>query len=150
MDAIEFRNKIIRKCIEILESKIESTRVLIKEIEQSAAEYGPPKDRYDSFRNQLSRRRELLAEQIMRAETEIDIIKRIDIKRQELIVSLGAIVITTKQKLFVSVGLGKFEFDLDIYYAVSPDAPLIQAMKGLKKGDTFEFRGEQIRIIEIF
>jgi hypothetical protein len=150
MNQVEFRAKIIGTCIELLNQHIQDTSEVIKDIEQSVQEYGPPKDRYDSFKTQLSRRRELLSEQIQKAWEEIEIIKRIDPAKVESQAGFGAMVITSRQQLFISVGMGKFEVDGKVWHAVSPSVPICQALTGLKKGDIFQFRDEKITILDVF
>jgi len=65
-------------------------------------------------------------------------------------VHFGSAVITDKQKLFISIGLGKFDYDGDTWYAISPRVPLYEAMKGKKAGDTFEFNGQKSTIKDVF
>jgi len=59
-------------------------------------------------------------------------------------------VVTDIQKVFISIGLGKIIVDNDTYYAISLKVPFYQAMDGKKVGDTFEFRGKTIKILDIF
>jgi hypothetical protein len=150
MNQAEFRAKIINTCTELLNQHIKDTTEVIKDIEQSVQEYGPPKDRYDSFKTQLSRRRELLSEQIQKAWEEIEIFKKIDPAKIETTAGFGAMVITNKQQLFISTGMGKFEFEGKTWHAVSPNVPICLAITGLKKGDSFQFRDENITIIDLF
>lgn len=150
MNQADFRAKIINFCIEQLNQHIKDTTEVIKDMEQSVREYGPPKDRYDSFKTQISRRRELLSVQIQKSWEEIEIFKRIDPDKIESKVGFGAMVITSKQQLFISVGMGKFEIDGKVWHAISPAVPICQAIAELKKGDSFQFRDEKISIIDVF
>jgi hypothetical protein len=150
MKRIGYKQAVINTCIELIETNIESTYSLIKEIEQSAAEYGPPKDRYDSFRTQLSRRREGLVQQILKGEEELKILRKIDQGRSFDHVEFGALVIIEKQKILIGAGIGKFDYLNETYMAVSFNVPIVQAMLGLKKGDYFEFRNEKTQILDIY
>jgi hypothetical protein len=64
-------------------------------------------------------------------------------------VEAGALVELHSQKLYILVGIGKVEVDNETYYVVSPVVPLVLAMKDMKKGDSFSFRGTAMQIIEI-
>lgn len=150
MNQADFRAKIINTCIDLLNQHIKDTTEVIKDIEQSVQDYGPPKDRYDSFKTQLSRRRELLSEQIQKAWEEIEVFKMIDPAKTETEAGFGAMVITSKQQLFISVGMGKFEIDGKVWHAVSPSVPICEALSGLKIGDSFQFRDEKITITDVF
>lgn len=150
MSKSEMRRSVIDKCIEILTHKIEIAKDAMNEQQQLANEYGPPKDRYDSFRSQLLRKRDLFGEQAQNGLDDLDILYRIEDERSNPLIGFGAIVVTSKQKLFISVGLGKFDMEGDTYFAVSMEVPIVQSMKGLKQGEEFEFRGEKIKVLDVF
>ena len=103
----------------------------INDAQHSANEYGQPKDRYDSFRMQLLRKKDMLGQQLQKINAEFIGLKKINTKTMMDKVSFGTIVITNDQKLFISIGLGKLEFGKDTYFAISPNVPLFEAMKGL-------------------
>ena len=65
-------------------------------------------------------------------------------------VGFGALVITEKQNLFISIGIGKVELEGNIYYAISPNVPIYKAMEGMKENESYEFRGEKIKITAIY
>ena len=92
----------------------------------------------------------MLSEQMQKNWEEIQILSRIDPEKVEKEVCFGALVITGKQKLFISTGVGKFEMDGETWFAISPSVPIYLAMAGLKKGDSFEFRNEKISILDVF
>jgi len=58
-------------------------------------------------------------------------------------------VITDKQKLFVSVSLGKIELGNELFYAISTHVPIYKELINRKKGDKFEFNGNKFEILEI-
>mgnify|MGYP007068345097 CR=1 FL=1 len=120
------------------------------EHQQMANDYGPPKDRYDAFRSQMLRRRDIFAEQLQKANQELITLNKIKPDELKSVVEFGAVVITDQQQLFVSVSLGKIVLDDVFYYAVSPNVPVYQALKGLKAGDTARFNNNNIRIIDVF
>lgn len=65
-------------------------------------------------------------------------------------VGLGAVVETNKGAFYISLAMGKILLEGKTYYAVSPTAPLVQAMLGLKVGDSFVFNGITQNIEKIF
>ncbi|MCD4682343.1 MAG: hypothetical protein K8R86_03585, partial [Bacteroidales bacterium] len=105
---------------------------------------------FDSHRMQLIGKRDMYAHQL---KTEMDLLEtlyKIDISVNYDNVAFGSVVITNLQKIFVSIGLGKITIENDTFFAISLQVPFFQAMKGLKKGDEFEFRGKKIKIMEVF
>lgn len=141
--------KLIDKCLIILSERAENAKKAMDELQQSANEYGLPKDRYDSFRAQVLRKRDLFAEQYQKTMDEIDLIKKIDPEKKSDKVEFGSIVITNKQKLFVSISLGKIMLENEEYYAISTQVPIYNAIKGRKAGEKFEFNGNRFEIIEL-
>ena len=141
--------KLIDKCLIILSERAENAKKAMDELQQSANEYGLPKDRYDSFRTQVLRKRDLFAEQYQKTMDEIDLIKKIDPEKKSEKVEFGSIVITNKQKLFVSISLGKIVLENEEYYAISTQVPIYNAIKSKKAGEKFEFNGNRFEIIEL-
>jgi hypothetical protein len=146
---ITIKEKLLARCIEIKEETQANTLAAMNDAQQSANEYGAPKDRYDSFRAQLMRRRDMLAQQLAVVEEEISYLRQIKPGNICTKVEPGALVVLDSQTLYILVGIGKIEIENKIYYAVSPVVPLVMAMKDLKQGDSFNFRGTTMKIIEI-
>lgn len=143
------KNKIVAHCIHLKEDSEASTLAAINDAQLSANEYGAPKDRYDSFRAQLMRKRDMLAQQLAVIEEELRFLRQFKTgisKKAEL----GAMVVLESQTLFILTGTGKIEIDGKIIYVVSPVVPLVTAMNGKKKGETFVFRGAEMKIIDLF
>ena len=124
-------------------------KLTMDEAQKSANEYGAPKDRYDAFRTQMMRKRDMLAQQLQKANEQFELLDRIDAEKEYDSVEFGALVNTDKQKLFVSVSLGKITIEGEDYYAISPAVPVYQAIEGKKAGEEFDFRGNKMKIVSI-
>ncbi|MET3732611.1 hypothetical protein [Moheibacter stercoris] len=66
------------------------------------------------------------------------------------IVKNGAIVQTKYAYFFVSVGFGEIILEGQKIFAVSPEAPLIQAIWGFSSGSQFVFNGVSQEILAIY
>jgi transcription elongation GreA/GreB family factor len=113
-------------------------------------EYGAPKDRYDPYRTKLMNQNNLFAQQLKQANTLLVTLQKIPVDGEIKIVEFGAVVVTDKQKLFVSVGIGKVVLDEETFYAISPRVPIFEAMRGKKAGDSFTFNGQTFQIKDVF
>lgn len=142
--------KLIEKCLQILNERAENAKKAMEELQQSANEYGLPKDRYDSFRAQVLRKRDLFAEQYQKTIDELELIKKIDPEKISKKVEFGSIVITDKQKLFVSVSLGKIELEKDVFYAISAQVPIYKALQNKTAGEKFEFNENKFEIVKLY
>ena len=69
----------------------------------------------------------------------------------------GAIVVTNRQRFFLSIGAGKFlvphrsaeSVPQETYFAISAQTPIYMALKGKKAGDSITFNGTTQTITEI-
>jgi hypothetical protein len=150
MDNLTLKKKLIEACEKIQKERIEAIQSAMDEAQQSANEYGGPKDRYDSFRMQQLNKKDMFASQWQKANSEFIALEKINDLKGIKKVEFGAVVITAEQKLFISISLGKVEVEDESFFAISPNVPIFEAMKGLKKNDTFTFRDKKIKILDVF
>jgi hypothetical protein len=150
MDRLNLKQKILDACFEQQTKVRENLKVVMEEVADSAEEYGLPKDLYDSYRNQMMSKREMFAQQLLKINEQVDILRRIDMAKTYSQIRFGAVVITESQKLFVAAGIGKIMVEGDEYFVISAMVPFYNAIDGKKAGDTYEFRGKKERILEVF
>ncbi len=144
------KEKLLAKCIELKEESEARLLTDMNEAEKSANEYGPARDRYDSFRPQLMRKRNMLAKQLSAIDEELRFLRQMKFDTQYTTAESGAMVVLNKQIIFILLGIGKVEIENKPYYVISPVVPLATAMKDCKVGDSFTFRGKSMKILEIF
>jgi len=149
MELSRLKNKLREACFAEIDDRISSLKKVMEEAQQSANDYGQPKDRYDSYRTQLLRKRDMFGQQLSKIMEQRTLLERLNPDKSSSIVEFGALVITDKQKIFISVGIGRFEFEGEEYFVISPVVPFCKAMEGKNKGDAFEFRGQQYMIKDI-
>lgn len=145
----ELKERLLQKCIEQQQEVINQLQHEIKDAQQQANDYGQPKDRYDAYRTKLMRQIELFAKQLDKAKTVFDTLHKIPMEKDISSVEFGAIVITNKQNLFISAGLGKVTVDNHEFFAVSPQVPIFHALKEKQKGDHVIFNGNDFLIKDV-
>ena len=118
--------------------------------QQQANDYGPNKDRYDSFRTKILRSRDMFAKQYSNAVESIRHLQELEGSEPTDTVDYGSIVVTDKQRLFISVGMGKFVSGNETYFGISTNVPVFQVMKGKKKDESFVFNGVKQTIVDVF
>lgn len=146
MSDLELKTKLLAHLRTEHEKAVLKLKAVIDDAQKSANEYGIPRDRYDSYRMQLLRKKDMYSQQLAKLVEQTQVLEQISLDKSMTVVSFGSLVITRQQKIFVSIGIGKLEMDGEIYFAVSPNVPIYEAMRGLKLGQEFEFRGEMINI----
>lgn len=92
-----------------------------------------------------------LADQLNFALAELDRLERMQVgDRLNDHVSMGAVVKTDKMTFYPSVSLERFEVNGEELFGISDQAPLYQAMKGKKAGDTFGYGENSYKILDVF
>jgi len=150
MEKHDIKTKLVEDCFTQINNLVNDLKALMAETQESANEYGQPKDRYDSYRMQLLRKRDMYGQQLDKAMEEQAVLKRIEIDKLHDVVSFGSVVITDEQKLFISISSGKINIDDDVYYTISLKVPFYQVIKGLKAGDKFTFNNKEHFIKDVF
>ena len=150
MDHLELKRKLVEECRKQLEKVVNNLKTAMDEAQQSANEYGLPKDRYDSFRMQQLNKKDMFGQQMKKSLDELYALEKIDLKKEMTKAGFGAVVYTTEQKIFISIGLGKLLLDQETYFAVSVHVPLAIALNGKQKGDSFDINGKKIEILDLF
>lgn len=149
MDKKALKKELWEKCIRTEEENIARLKYEIDEAQRLSNEYGAPKDRYDPYRTKLMRQRDLYAQQQVKAEQLMEVLEKVPIEKDFDTVEFGALVITDKQKLFVSAAIGKVACRGEEFFAISTLVPVYKAMEGKKAGDTFTVNGNPFTIQEI-
>ena len=144
------KQKLLGLCKETQMKMVDSAKTAMNEAQHALNEYGPNKDRYDSFRDQLISRRDMFAGQYQKALSDLSVIEKINCQELKDKVEFGAIIISDISRFIVAISSGKIEVDGTTYYAISPAVPLYKAMEGMKAGDSFEFNGKCQTIKELF
>jgi 3-oxoacyl-ACP reductase-like protein len=149
-DKKAYKKRLIEACRESLTASAGNIKLAMDEAQNSANEYGVPKDRYDSYRTQILRKRDMFARQLQQAIDQIEILNKIDVKIVHEKVEFGSVVFTEKQKMFIATGIGKVEFEGEDVFVISPYVPVFEVMKGKKAGDEVDFRGMKNKILMVF
>jgi hypothetical protein len=146
---INIKEALLARCIALKEETEVNIMAAMEDAQQSANDYGAPRDRYDSFRAQMMRKRDMLAQQLAAIKEDIRNLRQLKPGLVATKVEHGALVKLNTQTLYIASGIGKIDLDGVAYYVVSPVVPLVTAMQNLKAGDTFSFRGTTMQILEI-
>jgi len=150
MEKKAVKKNIIKSCIELLEKNIKTSKDRIQEIIQTANDYEGDHDMFDPFKEDMMKKKDLQVKQMEKFLEDLKIVKMVDPERISDKVEFGAVIITDKQKMFVSAALGKITVDNESVYAISTQVPVYNAMKGLKIGDTFTINNNSFTIKDVF
>ena len=154
----EQRQRVIEACIQHQQHIAATAKQEMDSAQQQSNDYGQNVDRYDSFRTKIMRARDMYARQYSNAMTSVRYLQDLQKMVPLDVADYGAVVLTDKQKFFLSVGAGKFMVPFlqqpnapqEVFFAISAQVPVYQALKGKRKGEQFTVNGLTQTIIDIF
>ena len=154
MTRSERREHVICSCIKHQEQIAFVAKQEMDSAQQQSNDYGANVDRYDSYRTKMMRSRDMYAKQLSNANAGLRVLGELQKMPPLDTADHGAIVITDRQRFFMSMGLGKFQVESDgkkeDFYAISAQTPVYMALKGKKSGDSITINGLTHTIKEIF
>ena len=151
------RTQIIKACLEQQQELAATARQEMESAQQQSNDYGANVDRYDSYRTKMMRARDMYAKQLSNANAGIRVLQELITLAPFDHAEHGAIVVTNRQRFFLSIGAGKFlvphrsaeSVPQETYFAISAQTPIYMALKGKKAGDSITFNGTTQTITEI-
>ena len=150
----EKRQHVICSCIKHQEQIAFVAKQEMDSAQQQSNDYGANVDRYDSYRTKMMRSRDMYAKQLSNANAGLRVLGELQKMPPLDTADHGSIVITDRQRFFMSIGLGKFQVESDgkkeDFYAISAQTPVYMALKGKKSGDSITINGLTHTIKEIF
>lgn len=144
------RNEVIGACIEHQQKVLSVAKYEMDSVQSQCNDYGANVDRYDAYRTKLMRQRDMYARQLANAMSTIAVLEQIIANPKPSTITHGAIVITSKQRFLLSVGIGKFMVGEQVWYAISAQTPVFMALKGRCVGDVVTFNGISQEILAIY
>lgn len=156
-DRTQRRTQIIQACLQLQQEVAATAKQEMDSCQQQSNDYGANVDRYDAYRTKLMRTRDMYAKQLSNANASIRVLQELIRLSPMSCADHGAIVITNKQRFFLSAGIGKFMVPFhapeavpqEVFFAISAQTPIYMALKGKRVGDSLTFNGVTQLIEEI-
>ncbi len=149
----DFKVKVLEKARKRQEQIINDFKSRIEELKNSEIMINEDQYEYDqqSLDSSTNDMINYLADELNFALEELSLLQKMQVGEKPLdSVALGSIVKTNKQTFFPSVSLENFSVNGQELFGISSQAPLYQLMKGKKVGESFEYKGEKYKILEIY
>lgn len=150
MDKLILKQQILDKCRDAQIEKIKRLEEAISDAEISILQIGQISDMFDTQRMQMIQNRDMYVGQLKGELEQLETLHKIDLSVRPDRVGFGTVVITDKQKVFISIGLGKIKIENEEIYAISAQVPFYKAIHEKKIGDIVSFRDQQIKILDIY
>lgn len=143
-----------RKIKEVLQqtvaSKLKKLTQDVKLIEDSAANETKSSvgDKYETSRAMLQQEKDKKLGQLDLWNGYRAALNIIDVRPHDQI-QLGSVVVTDANVMFVSVPVGKFQYEAKQIFAISTEAPLYKIIEGKSKSDQVSLNGKVITIMDV-
>ncbi len=146
----EIKQGLAKQSLELIALEIKGLEVQLDALQEANhnATKSSAGDKYETERELLNQSRGVLENQLHRLIRLESQIRTLKIETNERVVP-GALVKLDMGMIWVSVAFGKVSYHGIDYQLVSADAPLVQAITGLGKGDSGHFNGNKVAIREI-
>lgn len=139
-------------CVQKLENQIQELKLLIAEVQASSNQEtkSTAGDKHDTARAQAQNEVERIGNQLLNLEKMLVELNRISTDQSEFI-KLGSFVSTSCGQFYLSVSLGKLNFESTDFFAISNQSPIGQILLTKKKNDSFQLpNGNSCSILEVW
>lgn len=151
MSSSEIKSQLLAKCKLSVEGRLEKIKKTIADIEESLLEESKNTsgDKHETGRAMLQIDRENAGKQLLEIEKLIQLLNRIDVDVSTDYVRLGSMVITDTFKYFISISIGAVNLENGNFLCVALNSPIGSKLSGKKVGETFDFNGQTICVMEV-
>ena len=140
----DFCQSFIEDRVARIQSNIRSVQeALLSETKSSAG------DKHETGRSMLQLEREKLGQQLAEAEKIVQILAKVPLKNSAATIGLGSLVKTTTGTYYMAISAGACKVLGDTVYCISPRTPMGQLLLTKSVGDTINFNGNEIAILEV-
>jgi transcription elongation GreA/GreB family factor len=143
--------QLLQLCHTQIQDRILLAKEAMRHAQESAnsEEKSSAGDKYETGRAMAQIERDQAAHQLEEGLKLKSVLDKINPSLPHNIVTLGSLVITDKSKFFISISLGKMEFDGKEYFVVSPQSPIGKLLLNRNKKDVISFNNQNHTIVEI-
>ncbi len=149
---IAFKMKIKDNCAFLIRERMNSLRTAMNTAqdvvnEQTKSSAG---DKYETSRAMGHLEKDMYARQLAETGKEMASLMSIDCSLVYHSISPGSFVRLDNTSYFILAGIGKIEFEGELMYVISPNAPVAHSLFGKKKDDIVSINNGMQLIKEVF
>lgn len=148
VDLIKLKEQLIDYCESEIQNKRKVLESLITDAQQSANSEtkSTAGDKHDTARAMAHLEQEKNSQQLKVLKDQERAVAELKKVIESSKASFGSLVKTNKGAYFIGLGLGKLEVNNQIVFSISPISPIALKINGLRKGEKFEFNGNEFII----
>ena len=138
-------------CLSFIENRISRIQNDIRNVHESliSETKSSAGDKHETGRAMLQLEREKLGYQLAEAESVFQVLLKVPLVVSSKTVRLGNKVKTTMGCYYLAISAGACNVEGETVYCISPKTPVGQLLISKSTGETFNFKGNEIRILEV-
>lgn len=151
LNSTSIKKELYQLCIIQIHERIEALESNLKSIQEARNNETKSSvgDKYETGRAMMQMEEDKMKMQLSQANLINNTLQRIEPDFKSNQVEQGSLIITNQGNYYISVALGKMELNGETYFCISTKAPIVQKMRGKKKGEFFTLNGKEIEIKEV-
>ena len=148
----EYKIRLHKFCIEIINKRISAARQFIENAQANAnsEEKSSAGDKYETSRAMSHLEKDMHSRQLLANQNELVQLLQVNILTMHTYIAIGSIVACGELVFFIAAGLGKISFEGKIIYLVSPNAPVAKLMMSKTAGSKILFNNKELVVDEVF
>lgn len=145
------KSELLEFCWNHLDGKTESIKKNLYVLRESlnSETKSSAGDKHETGRAMVQLEQEKLGKQLLELERTKVVLQKVDIRKQGEKIRLGSLVKTSSAIYFIAISVGVFKLKSESIFCISANSPMARLLLGKEANDTYTFKGEQHRILEI-
>lgn len=150
-DASAWKGKLQSSALAVVQEKMDDLNSQLAALQEASRSETKSSagDKYETGRESINQSRNMLEKQWVLVKQWDGLLRKIGNKPQTEVCE-GALIELNLGWIWVAVSLGKLELEGREIQLVSVNSPLIQSLIGKKRGDMSNFRGQEIKILDVW
>ncbi len=146
------KEKLLQKCFQTIENQLLVIEKGIAEAQAAANEdtKSSAGDKYETTRAMMQIEIENLSKRLADAQRILQILQQINVQKQYVAATTGAVIATTQGNYFMAVGIGKMTVEGVDFFVISPQSPIGAKLHHTNVHDEVAFNGKKIIINAIY
>lgn len=148
---MNIKEELLKKChqfvnnrLQNIEETISSNQTALQSETKSSAG-----DKHETGRAMLQLEMEKAGQQIANIQQMKETLAKIDVLKKSTNAHLGSLIKTNTGNYFLSVSVGQFKVDNELYFAVSVSSPIGKLLLGKSVNEQVMFNSKNIKLLSI-
>ena len=141
---------ILTECLKAQQDLITNFNQRLEDVKEDAYAHSETPSQTDEGSDTPEAFMQVLGQELDFVQYEMSVLKSLNPDDVSEVVERGAVVVTDKRTFFIAVSSEEIKVGDEKIFGMSERAPLYAKMKGLRKGDSFEFNQTKYFIEDVY